>query len=69
MRGVFGLMSQLTLMSEVTRPMMRLRLGPSGEAGARPSKECQKNLVHQFHAPGNVWWGRLQYGREIASEQ
>jgi hypothetical protein len=32
-------------------------------------REYQKNLVHRFHAPGNVWWGRLQYGREIASEQ
>jgi hypothetical protein len=43
--------------------------GSSGEAGTRPARECQKNLVHRFHVPGNVWWGRLQYGREIASEQ
>lgn len=35
----------------------------------RLARECQKNLVHRFHVPGNVWWGRLQYGREIASEQ
>jgi hypothetical protein len=44
-------------------------LGSSGEADARHRRGCQKNRVHRFHVPGNVWWGRLQYGREIASEQ
>ena len=55
---------------------MRPRGRSGGRIGGRAvrqsldlRKECQKNLVHHFHAPGNVWWGRLQYGREIASEQ
>jgi hypothetical protein len=49
----------------------RSRMAPwTGRSAAHvgPLRECQKNLVHRFHAPGNVWWGRLQYGREIASE-
>lgn len=57
----------------VSSTVSRGQHGRSGGRAVRQSldlrKGCQKNLVHHFHAPGNVWWGRLQYGREIASEQ